>query len=406
MLFLLWSILSLSRAVEGLDMVIQSPTSLQSFNDPWNLQIAHQFWVQPVVNQNGNWSMLPVSDVLVQRFAVQHRVNSGWSIHAQVPMIFVGSKELYRSGNRTFGTKYHTQVGRWNGAVGLDVLSKGVSSTELAWSKRGLYPELQLHRMGTRWLIDAKTGVYWMQGLHPNIDIILQQNKTRSMGVGFNGAWLTNAFWSSASLRWTQHLDDVSISLLYQIPALQRVSVKGSIFEVQLSYRPPDLKPKTDRDGDGFLNSEDECTDEAEDFDGFEDGDGCPENDNDLDGLNDDVDSCPMFVEDIDGFEDEDGCPDPDNDRDNILDIVDRCPSQPETVNQYQDLDGCPDEKSHPDFDGDGLWDDRDNCPFHPEDKDGIQDEDGCPDPDSMIEWQEILQPKPDDSNDDTDAEK
>ena len=43
MLFLLWSILSLGRAVEGLDVVIQSPTSLQSLNDPWTLQIAHQF---------------------------------------------------------------------------------------------------------------------------------------------------------------------------------------------------------------------------------------------------------------------------------------------------------------------------------------------------------------------------
>ena len=399
MLSLLWSILSFSWAVEGLDVVIQSPISLQSLNDPWNIQIEHQFWIQPVVYQNNNWSRLPVSDVLLQRFTVYHRISSDWSVHAEVPMIFVGSKELYRGGNRSLGTRYHTQVGRWNGAVGLDILSKGISSTEIVWSNRGLYPNLHLHRMGSRWLIDAQTGVYWMQRFNPNIDILLQQNKPRSFGVGFNGSWLNNALWSSLSLRWTQHLDDVSISLLYQVPAWQNVSFKGSVFEVQFAYRPPDLQRETDRDGDGFSNSEDECTEEAEDFDGFQDDDGCPEIDNDMDGLNDDVDTCPMFLEDIDGFEDEDGCPDPDNDRDNILDIVDRCPSQPETVNKYQDLDGCPDQRSHPDFDGDGFWDDRDKCPFHPEDKDGFEDEDGCPDPDSMTEWQEILQPKTDDND-------
>ena len=65
-----------------------------------------------------------------------------------------------------------------------------------------------------------------------------------------------------------------------------------------------------DRDGDGVEDALDGCLDEAEDADGFEDGDGCPEYDNDLDGLPDDRDECPDEAEDYDGVDDDDGCPD------------------------------------------------------------------------------------------------
>lgn len=65
--------------------------------------------------------------------------------------------------------------------------------------------------------------------------------------------------------------------------------------------------------------------------------------DRDGDGLGDDADKCPDDPEDFDGFEDQDGCPEPDNDRDGILDVHDKCPNQPETRNGYQDDDGCPD---------------------------------------------------------------
>ena len=52
--------------------------------------------------------------------------------------------------------------------------------------------------------------------------------------------------------------------------------------------------------------------------------------DRDGDGLQDDVDKCPDDPEDFDGFQDQDGCPDPDNDNDGILDVNDRCPNVPE----------------------------------------------------------------------------
>ena len=98
-----------------------------------------------------------------------------------------------------------------------------------------------------------------------------------------------------------------------------------------------------DRDGDGIPDNVDKCPDDPEDFDGFQDADGCPDPDNDGDGILDVDDLCPNDPEDKDGFEDADGCPDPDNDHDGILDKDDKCPNEPETFNGYQDADGCPD---------------------------------------------------------------
>src|SRR4029078_2247159 len=103
--------------------------------------------------------------------------------------------------------------------------------------------------------------------------------------------------------------------------------------------------------------------------------------DRDGDGLKDDVDDCPDKPEDFDHFQDEDGCPEPDNDRDGILDEDDDCPNVPETKNGFQDEDGCPDGVKG-DRDGDGILDEVDQCPDDPEDVDEFQDQDGCPDPD------------------------
>jgi outer membrane protein OmpA-like peptidoglycan-associated protein len=99
-----------------------------------------------------------------------------------------------------------------------------------------------------------------------------------------------------------------------------------------------------DRDFDGFGDEQDDCPDAPEDFDSFEDFDGCPDADNDEDGLLDLDDLCPDEAEDEDGFQDDDGCPDADNDGDGILDDRDECPDQGETFNAFEDEDGCPDE--------------------------------------------------------------
>ena len=137
-----------------------------------------------------------------------------------------------------------------------------------------------------------------------------------------------------------------------------------------------------DRDGDGIPDDVDKCPDDPEDFDDFEDEDGCPDPDNDRDGIPDVVDKCPNEPETYNGFEDEDGCPDTvdlDRDGDGIPDSIDKCPDEPEDKDGFQDEDGCPD----PDNDGDGIADNDDMCPNEPEDKDGFEDDDGCPDPDN-----------------------
>ncbi len=169
-----------------------------------------------------------------------------------------------------------------------------------------------------------------------------------------------------------------------------------------------------DADGDGIPDDVDQCPHLPEDFDGFQDQDGCldPDNDNDLvpdadnrcpnvaavqgrdenedgctnpfrdrdhDGIQDADDACPNRPEDRDGFQDADGCPDPDNDHDGIPDRRDRCPNQAEDRDGFQDADGCPD----PDNDHDGVLDAVDQCPNLPEDHDGFEDADGCPDPDN-----------------------
>ena len=107
--------------------------------------------------------------------------------------------------------------------------------------------------------------------------------------------------------------------------------------------------------------------------------------DKDGDGIPDDVDKCPTIPEDFDGFEDHDGCPEPDNDGDGIPDALDKCPNEPEDFDGYQDADGCPDL----DNDGDGIPDALDMCPDTAETIDGFQDADGCPEPGarSLVRW-------------------
>jgi len=137
-----------------------------------------------------------------------------------------------------------------------------------------------------------------------------------------------------------------------------------------------------DRDGDGLKDDVDQCPDDPEDFDDFEDQDGCPDLDNDQDGIVDTEDQCPNEPEDKDGFQDEDGCPDPDRfdrDGDGLLDEEDECPDDPEDVDEFEDKDGCPDY----DNDEDGILDVDDLCPNDPEDIDHFEDADGCPDPDN-----------------------
>jgi len=179
-----------------------------------------------------------------------------------------------------------------------------------------------------------------------------------------------------------------------------------------------------DMDGDGLGNQPtDQCPTFPEDFNGFQDGDGCPD-DIDNDGIVSSSDACPFVAEDNDGYQDNDGCPEPDNDLDGICDFgqtaisctgSDRgfyafpnngspvdCRNVPEDIDSFHDNDGCPE----PDNDSDGNPDYNDRCPGTDftagpdgisdtgdeplnalmvpiqtrEDYDGVSDEDGCHD--------------------------
>jgi len=99
-----------------------------------------------------------------------------------------------------------------------------------------------------------------------------------------------------------------------------------------------------DTDEDRIFDAVDACFEQEEDYDSFEDWDGCPDLDQDKDGVADDEDRCPVCADDKDGFEDADGCPEIDNDSDGFLDADDQCPGEPEVVNGVDDWDGCGDE--------------------------------------------------------------
>ncbi len=107
----------------------------------------------------------------------------------------------------------------------------------------------------------------------------------------------------------------------------------------------PFVEPVKDRDGDGIIDSLDNCPDVA----GIASLKGCP--DKDGDGITDADDKCP----DVAGLARYNGCSIPDTDGDGINDEADKCPSVA-GVARYQ---GCP----VPDTDGDGVSDEEDKCP-------------------------------------------
>jgi len=134
------------------------------------------------------------------------------------------------------------------------------------------------------------------------------------------------------------------------------------------------LAREGDRDGDGIADQFDQCPDIRENYNGFEDLDGCPDDpDSDHDGIPDSRDACMLEPEDKDGYLDDDGCPDLDNDADGIPDTKDKCPNQAEDMDGFEDADGCPDD----DNDKDTVADLYDECPNTPGQPNGVRP--GCP---------------------------
>lgn len=170
-----------------------------------------------------------------------------------------------------------------------------------------------------------------------------------------------------------------------------------------------------DTDGDSVPDNLDPCRLLAEDFDGFQDADGCPDYDNDKDGLCDGhfapgppgpvactipllpapryvpaypggaaPDRCANVPEDFDAFKDLDGCPEPDNDNDGLPDVIDACPATDytagpdgiaDTGDEPHDVFGVP-IQTREDYDSILDWDGCHDSPGDDYDGDGLTDED------------------------------
>jgi OOP family OmpA-OmpF porin len=90
------------------------------------------------------------------------------------------------------------------------------------------------------------------------------------------------------------------------------------------------IKQPADTDGDGIIDSLDQCPLVV----GVIRYHGCPVPDRDSDGINDEEDQCP----DVKGVAEYKGCPIPDRDNDGVPDKEDKCPDEAGSANN----DGCP----------------------------------------------------------------
>lgn len=174
-------------------------------------------------------------------------------------------------------------------------------------------------------------------------------------GVSGGVSWT----WSSVQIEEPQERQ----RRIYRSP-VEDVPERGS--EVATLQPTTPVGASNDMDNDTIPNMQDQCPQQAEDFDGYMDDDGCPDADNDNDGLAGTVDCTPDHAEVFNNFKDEDGIPDGpgyvDTDVDGIPDQFDEAPYDPEDFDEWEDCDGVPD----PDNDGDGILDIHDTEPFKP----------------------------------------
>ena len=167
----------------------------------------------------------------------------------------------------------------------------------------------------------------------------------------------------------------------------------------------------SDRDNDKIPDKYDDCPDRPEDYNGFEDKDGCPDAEiytppiasNEAmiylkEGISNEEQGnynialekyqiAMKIAKDDSLIEEAHQCyanliskmkaeEKADKDNDGIVDIQDNCPEEAEDIDNWEDEDGCPDL----DNDNDGILDVVDLCPNEAENYNKYIDDDGCPD--------------------------
>ena len=385
---MLWNLIQISWAQEGLISVGQEVRSDWLSDDRWEIASNTDFWLNPSVkNSDGTWNSLQQSDLFIQQIQVRHRLNNNFELHSAIPIVYAGSTEDWSISNLQFGAAKFLEVRNSSIILGSEVWL-GRADASISWDGLMVRPYIDMLREGPRIGTQLMISTWVQDGIFPQVQLMIHRNNQNPnpLEFGLEHLWLPDAQWTSMVIKWGIWLQNVRFNTDIHIPVGTSVDIPGTQFGFRVSYFPARIDKNPDRDNDGIPNDDDYCTAYPEDEDGFEDEDGCPDPDNDFDGLPDLKDACPNFAEDFDDFEDDDGCPDMDNDQDNIIDSNDRCPSQPETINQYQDEDGCPDRGTGNDYDRDGVLDHNDGCPFHPEDINGTLDEDGCPEIDVLLQ--------------------
>lgn len=154
-----------------------------------------------------------------------------------------------------------------------------------------------------------------------------------------------------------------------------RFSILDGISASVPAYQPS--QPVNDNDGDGIVNSDDNCPNVANPDQADADGDGIgnacdpnpndgPQGDADGDAVPNSSDNCPNVANpnqaDLDGDAQGDVC-DADDDNDNVADASDNCPFTANPNQADNDGDGSGD-ACDADDDNDGVADGADNCPL------------------------------------------
>ncbi len=244
-------------------------------------------------------------------------------------------------------------------------------------------------------------------GSHANLDLLLRYNWWNGIDFSKN-AWIKSYLWTGAGVNYVSELESVTNhdhGWTFDVPF--GIGLKGGSDKVNLAVQtgmkfglfdkmpnmwahtarlgfnfgppkkvteevvdvpPPPPPPPSDRDGDGIIDSSDDCPDEA----GVRAYNGCPPPaDSDGDGIADAEDDCPNEA----GTAAYNGCPPPppppDSDGDGIIDADDDCPEVAGTAA----YNGCPPPPPPADRDGDGVPDSADRCPDRP----GPSTNNGCP---------------------------